>query len=290
MADVRSSALPAGVVDATPSRRRRRRFVANVRTRSSGGVSTAGLAVISFLLLIGVWWFAASVILRDPVLLPTPGAVAERFFDLAFPGPGQESLWPNTFASLRRVLVGWGAGVAAGVVLGAVMASNRVIRDLIEPILDSGRAIPPLAFAPLMVVWFGIGESSKYVLLFVTAFPVIAVTTVAALAGVPESYLRAARSLGARRTYLLRRVLVPAILPSIFTAARVALALTWGTVVAAEIVAANEGLGWMILQASNYLNTPTIFVGIVVIGILAYLLDRVLRLLERTLVPWKGKA
>jgi taurine transport system permease protein len=250
------------------------------------------LGVATFLIsigaILGIWWVFA-VLVDNSLLLPSPAATFQTFLDLAWGDRGQLSLWPNALISLQRVVVGWGLGVLAGVLVGIVMAMNRHIRALVDPVIELGRPIPPLAYAPLLVIWFGIGETSKTLLIFLTAFPVMVIATVAAIKGVDQSWKRAALSLGASYPYLTRRVILPASLPEILTAMRLASGLCWGSLVAAEIIAASSGLGWMILQASRFLDTETVFVGIIAIGTLAFLMDRVLRGIERVFVPWKGR-
>jgi taurine transport system permease protein len=138
-------------------------------------------------------------------------------------------------------------------------------------------------------VWFGIGETSKLILIWAATFPVMVISTVAGIRGVDVSWRRTAVTLGASPLQLVTRVILPAAIPEIVTGARIASGLAWGTLVAAEIIAASSGLGYMILQASQFLETSTIFVGIITIGFLAFVLDRLLRAVERRLAPWKGR-
>lgn len=285
-------ASPLDSVDDTgiPDGVGRRRRSASGRLHVSPAVAQTLTSIASVALVVIVWWVAADYLVRDPVILPTPSGVAAKAQHLAFPAPGALSIWPQIGESVERVLIGWGLAVVAGVPFGALMASSRVMRAGVDPILESGRAVPPLAFAPLLVVWFGIGEVSKDLLLFSAAFPIIAISSAAGVAGINPIYLRAAKTLGASRWYLMRHVIIPAALPSIMTSMRVTISLTWATLVAAELVASTNGLGWMILQASRFLDTSTIFVGIGVIGIIAYCMDRAVRVLEHYLVPWKGRA
>ena len=256
------------------------------RRRLPRGAATSALSVA---LLIGLWWLAAVAIINDSTVLPTPDAVARQFWTLATSGSGAQSLWVNLKASLIRVGLGWGIGVGTGIVIGVLMASNEYIRALVDPLIELARPIPPLAYVPLLVVWFGIGETSKLILIWAATFPVMVISTVAGIRGVDMSWQRTAVTLGASRVQLVTKVILPAAIPEIVTGARIASGLAWGTLVAAEIVAANSGLGYMILQASQFLQTSTIFVGIITIGLLAFALDRSLRLVERRLAPWKGR-
>jgi taurine transport system permease protein len=238
---------------------------------------------------VGVWWFLASVIVREEILVPTPPAVMHRFVTLTTGNSGDLQFWPNAWISLERVMIGWAIAIVGGVLVGLAMAGNRYIRALLDPLIEFGRPIPPLAYAPLLVIWFGIGELSKVVILVLAAFPVVVIGTVASIRNIDESWRRAALTLGASQMYVMRRVIFRAALPEIFTAMRITSGLCWGTIVAAELIASSSGLGWMILQASRFLDTETVFVGIVAIGALAFLMDRAIRLAEAWIVPWRGK-
>ena len=250
--------------------------------------STIEITAATIVALVLTWW-GVSAIINDMNILPTPEAVGRQAITLATT-TGQYNLWLQIEASTVRVVVGWGIGAAIGIALGSIMASSRYARNAIDPILEAGRAIPPLAFAPLMVVWLGIGEVSKVALLVTACAPVMAISTVAGIIGVDECFIRTAQTLGASRTYLLKHVVIPGALPEIVTGLRLTSGITWATLVAAEYVASTKGLGWMILQASRYLDTATIFVGIAAIGLFAFLMDRVIRLFERRLLGWRGKA
>jgi len=253
--------------------------------RSAAG---AAVSLVSIALAVGCWWLLA-LIIDNPLLMPTPAATVEKLVDLAT-GSGTFDLWTNAWASLKRVLIGWAAAVVVGILIGAAMASSRIVDRLIDPLVEFARPIPPLAYAPLFIVWFGIGEIPKLLVIFVGCLPTMIITTAAAVRGVDLSWLRAARTLGASRLYLFRKVILPASLPEVITGMRIASGFAWGVLVAAEILASTSGLGWMIIQAGRFLDTATIFVGIVTIGALAFLMDRALRVAERRFAPWKALA
>jgi taurine transport system permease protein len=260
-----------------------------MRRRRFPRVSAEALTALgSIACAIGLWWLIAIVIIRDPLLLPTPRSVFGNLLHL-MNTRGSFNLWSNIWASVKRVLIGWIIGVTAGISVGVLMALDRRIAALFDPLVEFGRPIPPLAYAPLLVVWLGIGETSKVVVLILAALPVMIISTVSAIHNVNESWKRAARTLGASPFYLTTRVIIPAALPEIFTAMRISNGLVWGTLIAAEIIASSSGLGWMILQASRYLETETVIAGIVVIGTLAFLADQVLRRIQARLIPWKGR-
>lgn len=248
-----------------------------------------GLAMIASLVAVVVFWEAYALVINNALLVPYPQDVARKLFVL-LTSNSDFGLASNSLTSLLRIFVGWGSGVGAGIVVGAAMASNRWIRMAMDPLIELGRPIPPLAFAPLLIVWFGIGELPKDLILFFSAFPVVAIATVSSFLGVDETWRQAAQTLGASPMYILRRITIRAALPGILTGMRIASGTSWGSLVAAEIIASTQGLGWMILQAGRYLDTDTIFVGIIVIGGLAFSMDRLIRIAESRLVPWRGKA
>src|SRR6185437_6481959 len=233
-----------------------------------------------------IWWLAALVI-ADDVILPSPmttAAVLLHYLTRPYPAQG-ETLLGDTAASMARIIVGFAWGAAAGIVLGALMAAVRPLRLIIDPLIELGRPLPPLAFIPLLIVWFGIGELPKILLIGIGVIPVMVVSVVAALDAVPEEYVEAALSLGASRRYALVHVRVRAALPAVITGLRLSMGLSWTSIVAVEMIAATSGLGYVILEASNYLLTPLIFSGIVLIAIVALILDGLLRLLRRIVAP-----
>jgi NitT/TauT family transport system permease protein/taurine transport system permease protein len=249
-------------------RKSRRR--AHARRLATGA---AGLLV-----LVLIWQLVATV-LADPVTLPSATQTVQAFFHyLNRPYPSQGSpLWIDAVTSLRRILAGFAIGVSAGVVLGAGMSASRVVRHLIDPVIEVLRPLPPLAFIPLFIIWFGIGELPKEVLIVIGVTPIMAVTTVAALDEVPEDLRLCARTLGATGLYTLARVQIRAALPGILTGMRIAMAGAWTSIVAAELIAATSGLGYLIMQAGDYLNTALVFSGILSIAILGLVLDAGLR-------------
>jgi NitT/TauT family transport system permease protein/taurine transport system permease protein len=249
-------------------RRARRR----ARTRR---VATGAAGIGALLLL----WQAAAVLLADQVALPSVTQTVAQFAHyLNRPYPAQgKPLWFDLYISLRRILVGFVIGVAAGVALGSAMSASRVVRHLIDPVIEILRPLPPLAFIPLFIVWLGIGETPKEVLIIVGVVPLMAVMTVAALDEVPDDLRLCARTLGASRAYTLLHVQIRAALPFILTGMRLAMAGAWSSIVAVEMIAATSGLGFMIMQAGDYLDTALAFAGIITIAIIALIIDAGLR-------------
>jgi len=254
--------------DLAAYRRARRR--ARSRRLGTGALGLAVLAVI---------WQVVATILNDPVFLPSVSQTATTFAHyVGRPYPAQgEPLWYDALTSLRRILIGFAAGTVIGVALGAGMSASRMVRYAIDPIIEVLRPLPPLAFIPLFIIWLGIGEMPKEVLIMIGVIPVMAVTTVAALDEVPDDFRLCARTLGASPRYIMLRVQIRAALPGIITGMRISMAGAWTSIVAAELIAATSGLGYLIMQAGDYLNTALVFSGIISIAVLGLLLDVCLR-------------
>ncbi|HEY7012167.1 MAG TPA: ABC transporter permease [Streptosporangiaceae bacterium] len=249
-------------------RRARRR--ARTRRVVTGAAGIGALLVL---------WQVAAMILADQVALPSVSQTVAQFAHyLNRPYPAQgKPLWFDLYISLRRILVGFAIGVAAGIALGSAMSASRVVRHLIDPVIEILRPLPPLAFIPLFIVWLGIGETPKEVLIIVGVVPLMAVMTVAALDEVPDDLRLCARTLGASRAYTLLHVQIRAALPFILTGMRLAMAGAWSSIVAVEMIAATSGLGYMIMQAGDYLDTALAFAGIITIAIVALIIDAGLR-------------
>jgi taurine transport system permease protein len=211
----------------------------------------------------------------SPILLPSPWQTFQAAGDLIESG----RLWGGIVASSYRILVGWGLGIVVGIPTGLLMGRVPTIRTLLDPFIEFFRFIPPIAFVSLAVIWFGIGEASKIVLIFYTTVFIITLNTIAGVMAVEESKLRAAACLGAGRVRTMTEVVIPASVPYMVTGARLAMGNSFLTVVAAELVAAQQGLGALIWTSRNFGRTDWVFVGIVTLGLLGYLFDRVVRIL-----------
>ena len=225
----------------------------------------------------------------EPIWLPSPEAVWQRMVDIAAEGFRGSTLLEHLGISLYRVLMGFFFGALVGIPLGYAMGLSDWFRGWFDPIVEFMRPVPPLALIPLVIIWAGIGENGKVILLFLAALWIMAIAARAGVSGVKISKVHAAYSLGASKTQIMRHVIVPNSLPDIFTGARVAMGVCWGTVVAAELVAAEKGAGMMIMVASKFQNTDIVIMGIILIGIIGFGIDMLMRWAERILVPWKGK-
>jgi ABC-type nitrate/sulfonate/bicarbonate transport system permease component len=237
--------------------------------------------------LAGVIWELLALVLDDPVTLPTVSSTAQTFVDYLhtpYPGGGR-TLAGHALVSGARILGGWSVGVVLGVAVGGLMASARPVRFLLDPLIEITRPLPPLAFIPLFIVWFGIGELPKFLLILIGVVPIMIIATVAALDTVPTELVQASRSLGASPLWALITVRLRHALPPIVTGMRIAMGGAWTSIVAVELIAATSGLGYMINNAGVNLQTPLVISGILAISVLGILFDGLLRLLHRLADP-----
>ena len=225
----------------------------------------------------------------QPIWLPAPDAVVMRFVEIVTEGYKNNPLWVHIGDSLYRVIAGFILGSLLGIPLGYAMGLSSWFRGWFDPIVEFMRPVPPLALIPLVIIWFGIWEEGKIFLLFLAALWIMAIAARAGVSGVAIAKIHAAYSLGASKSQIMRHVIVPNSLPEIFTGARVAMGVCWGTVVASELVAAQTGIGMMIIDASKFQQTDTVILGIIIIGIIGFAIDVFIRILEKRLVPWKGR-
>ncbi|WP_417726629.1 ABC transporter permease [Roseovarius sp.] len=225
----------------------------------------------------------------EPIWLPPPEHVVSRLIEVSKQGYQNFTLWEHLYWSLFRVIVGFALGALVGIPLGYAMGLSDWFRGWFDPIVEFMRPVPPLALIPLVIIWAGIGESGKIILLFLAALWIMTISARAGVSGVAISKVHAAYSLGASKWQLMRHVIVPNSLPEIFTGARVAMGVCWGTVVAAELVAAEKGAGMMIMVASRFQLTDIVLMGIILIGVIGYGIDILMRKAENWLVPWKGR-
>lgn len=247
-------------------------------------ISTATIAAIVL-----VWFAVTNSGLVAADYLPSPQALAAGFMTLLRDGYQGETLFGQIGASLSRTLIGFAIGASLGVGVGLAAGYSRFLAAMISPVMAFIRPIPPIAFIPMVVLYFGLGEVGKIVLITVTAFNYAVVNAQAGAAGTPIAYRRAAATLGLSKWQEFWKVIFPAALPSIFTGLRVALALSWAVVVAAELVGAQTGLGFMINNAALLFDIPTVFIGIALIGLIGLILNSVIGLIEGRLVHWRGR-
>ena len=227
-------------------------------------------------------------LVRD-LFLPPPGELWDGLVDLIANGYGGEPLWAHIAVSLERVFAGFVTGAVAGTLIGLAMGTWHRVNAVLVPFVEFLRPLPQLAYLMLLIVWVGIGEGSKIILLFLAALPVAAVAARDGVRNLPLARLQVARSMGASQWQIFRHVVFPSALPEIFTGARLSIGIVYGTLIAAEIIAGSDGLGWMILDAGRFLRSDYVFVGIGIIGAMGLTLNWLLVTVENRFVHWAGK-
>lgn len=254
-----------------------------------GQGDTLWLSVASIVTLLFTWWLVTAMGWVEPLFLPAPGAILAKFGDILRDGFTNTSLFEHVAISTLRVFGAFLLACAIGIPLGLAMGMSPVIRGIFDPPLEFYRPIPPLAYLPLMIIWFGIGETSKVLLIFLSVFAPVALGARAGVRSAAIEQIHAAYSFGASRWQVMRHVILPSALPEILTAMRIGIGFGWTTLVAAEMVASTEGLGYMVLSASQFLQTSTVILGIILIAAIAYAFDLLMRWVEHKVVPWKGR-
>ncbi len=265
-------------------------------TRSSGSTSHSGwpTRLLTRNRLIGTCvvtglvftWLVATVGgFARPLFVPGPADLARAYQQLAPVLPGD--IWDSV---VTRLLPGFFIGLALGMLVGVSMAVSMTFRALADPLVEAIRPLPPLALIPLFILWFGIGSGTQVALIAFGTFIVMVITSYEAVRNVPPIYLQAAATLGAPKRQVFRRVIIPAIVPDIFGGIRVAVAASFGYVVVAEIIGAQSGLGYRLVLARRYLLTENIVAILIVVGILAFIADQIVRWANRRLTGWKPRA
>jgi NitT/TauT family transport system permease protein len=255
------------------------------RTNAARYAAGIGLTVAPFAVLVVLWWLLRLTGLINPSLLPSPADVARTFWSTLTAG----QLLTNIVMSVTRVLGGLLLGTAAAVPVGFLIGWYRPVGRLLDPLINFFRALPPIALIPLVIVYLGIGEVAKIAILFYASFFAAVIVMYEGMAAISPIYVRVARTLGATDFEIFARVMVPLTVPHMLVALRVALGVCWATLVAAELVAAQQGLGAMIQNASAFFDLNTIYLGIICIGALALLMDTILRRLTARIVGWQEK-
>ena len=248
------------------------------------------LSFSTLAVLLAAWWAVTAMALISPLFLPPPGQVFHKLLVIAGPqGFMDATLWQHLAASLTRIVIALAAATIVGVPVGIAMGLNPTVRGILDPLIELYRPVPPLAWLPLVIIWFGIGETPKILLIYLAIFAPVVMATLAGVKSAQPVRIRAAQSLGASRMQVLWLVILPGALPDILTGLRIGLGVGWSTLVAAELIAATRGLGFMVQSAGEFLATDVVLAGIAVIAIIAFLLELGLRALQRRLTPWHGE-
>lgn len=238
--------------------------------------------IVTWVILIVLWQIAS--IFNSPDFLPSPWRTLQGFEEIVKKG----TLWEDIVISMKRVGIGWIRGLVIAIPIGLLVGRFKVVRWLVEPFVNFFRFVPAIGFLTLFLMWFGVGEESKLVLItYATIFPVI-INTIAGVTGIDPVKYQAAQSLGASQLQMFFTVTVPGSIPNIFTGIRLGLSGAIISIVAAEMLAASEGLGYLIYTSRLYYRTDWIFVGIVTLGIIGFALDKILRKLGNSLFRYYG--
>jgi len=247
------------------------------------------ISTLTVLLVLTVWAVVTHLGLVKPLFLPKLETVLNAFIAAIEGNIDGAPLTEHIVMSLFRVVSAFVLAALIGIPVGLAMGLSPAIRSMLDPFIEFYRPLPPLAYLPLVIIWFGIGETSKVLLIYLACFAPVALAARAGVLSASSDQINAARALGASRWQLLRFVVFPAALPDILVGLRIGMGVGWTTLVAAEMVAASTGVGQMVLNASNFLRTDIVMMGIFVIGFFAIVFEFAMRWLEKKLVPWRGK-
>lgn len=270
-------ALGPGRTGKNAPKRRKLRIHGDIAPRKRLAIATC-----SFVLLLAVWWFAAAADLAKDVFLPSPTDVANQFLDLAKTG----KLWDDTVASVRRITVGFLLATGVALPVGALIGVYRTAEAAIEPPIAFIRYMPAVAFIPLTIVWVGLGEPQKYLMVFLGTFFQQVLMVQDNFRRVPREYVDIGYTLGMSEPSIIRRIVFPAAAPAIWDTLRITLGWAWTYLVVAELIAADSGLGFRSLVAQRFFQTDVIFVVILVIGFLGLFMDQAMRLVGHRLFRW----
>ncbi len=246
------------------------------------------LAVLSPLVILAVWISSVHYGWVRNVLLPSPGTVLDSLVDMTRNGYSGVSVYAHVGISVMRVLTAFILGSVLGSIVGILRGRGPAFDAVFLVPTEMLRPIPPLGLIPLFVLWFGIGELSKIVLIFMCVFLIMMVNAQAGASSCPADSIRAAQSLGANRSQIFRYVILPSALPQIMTGLRVAMGTALSVLVASELLGGDRGLGFIVLDASNFFRTSYVFAGIIIIGAIGLLSDRGLAWMTRWIVHWQG--
>ena len=259
------------------------------RFKVPGEGSSVVISVASVGALFAVWFAITNLGLIKPQFLPSPQAVWQQFHEYLTGAANDKPLWQHFAASMGRVFSAFVLACLTAIPLGIAMGMSRVVRGIFDPPIEFYRPLPPLAYLPLIIIWFGIDEMPKVLLIYLACFAPLALAARSGMKSAAQEQINAAYSMGASYPQVIWHVILPSALPEILVGMRIAVGFGWTTLVAAEMVAANVGLGQMVLNATNFLRTDIVVMGIIVIGVVAYLFDLLMRWVEHKLVPWKGR-
>jgi len=284
-----ASAVPVAPVAPAATTTTKSAALKTSKFKVPGEGNSAVISVVTVVTLLALWALVTILGWVKPLFLPTPQAVFRQFVEYLTGAANDKPLWQHFVASMFRVFSAFALACVTAIPIGIAMGMSRVVRGIFDPPLEFYRPLPPLAYLPLIIIWFGIDELPKVLLIFLSCFAPLALAARSGMRSASQEQINAAYSMGASYWQVIRHVILPSALPDILIGMRIAIGFGWTTLVAAEMVAANVGLGQMVLNASNFLRTDIVIMGIIVIGVVAYMFDLLMRWVERTVVPWKGR-
>lgn len=246
------------------------------------------LTIITWVVILSGWYLITRFEVFSPTLVPSPSKVLSTFINILFDGYNKVTLLGHLMASFQRLFLSIFFAIITAIPLGLMSGYFSKFRAVIDSVVEFYRPLPPLAYYTLLILWLGIDNTSKITLLFLAAFAPIYIACVSAVTKINKNYVLGAKSLGANQKQIFFKIVLPACMPEIFTGVRTAMGFSYTTLVAAEMVAATSGIGWMVLDASNFLKSDVIFVGIIVMGITGIAIDQALRMIEKKFIYWKG--
>lgn len=261
----------------------------NRRPITKNHIEEVSISILTFVVIAIAWVIVTKLKLVSDVLVPSPGKVVLTLKELIFGGYKGTPLFKHLADSLFRLLTAYFIAILLAIPLGLASGYNRKIRAVFDPLVEFYQSLPPLAYYTLLIIWLGIENRSKITLLVLAAFAPIYIASMSGVKSVREDFVNGAYTLGANKTQVFWHVVFPATQPYIFTGLRTSMAAAFGTLVAAEMVAAVTGIGWMVFDASRFLRSDVIFAGLIVMGFTSIILDRTIRFAESKFVPWKGK-
>lgn len=281
MTDPTFDATQTPVATAAPTPRNTR--------RASGPARRVPLGWLGILGVLAIWATLTATNLVDTRTLPSPIELLGHAWKLTVDGYRGTPLFSHVLVSVRRTAIGFTLAILVGVPLGLAMGRFRRVGEILGPIFSLLRPIPPIAFIPLAVLYLGLGEASKIVLIFLAPFMFIVLNAEAGVRSVSQSWIRAGEMLGFSKGQLFTHVILPGSLPSVMVGVRTGAAVSWALVVAAELISAQAGIGYMVASAGSFFDLKSIYVGIIVIGLIGFLLDIAVRAIEKRLLHWQGR-
>ena len=241
------------------------------------------ISTLSVLIFVSVWELSTRLGLIDPIFLPAPSDVFQRAVRTLENG----TLVANVLASTRRVMIGFLMSVAVSVPLGLVLGSSRRACAVFDPIISLLRPLPSMSWIPLSLLWFGITETQKYSIVFMGTIAPALLYVIDATRNVDKVLIQAARNMGASHYQVMRHVILPASLSQIIIGFKIILGLAWTCVISAELIAAKEGLGFMIMNGKEFFQTDPVVLGMVMISLTVLIIDALLRRIEKRVLAWK---